>query len=555
MYERISITDKRPKGKSQSKLPQIQRKKNHAKSMNSPVDQILFLQRTAGNQAVQRLIKSGALQAKLRIGQPGDIYEQEADRVAEQVMRMPESPTLFSGTSNIHSIQRECPGCEDEELKRQPIEEEEEEELRRQPIEEEKEEELQTKATSGGISEVNPEIESHIQNIQGAGHPLPESTRAFFEPRFGTDFIQVRVHTDAKAAESAREVNARAYTVGPDIVFGVGEYAPGKSEGQRLLGHELTHVMQQNNEGIRMIQKAEVDDNPAFCFPGSGGITLQDISGNINQWIAGASRIAEANAIHIVNAIYRDLGCCGVRSRVEERIAALPRTHVRHVQPSESRYRGQQWYPSIAAQSRTRRLAPVVNLCNVCVGADKIGHFFAQGYEYFRIGQLLRQRIRSMNREERERFRRNITPPLPESIPGLIEEFPSESIRLRLPEEFREDQLVEIYTNEFGKWLEGFEHRLPPEEVRWIRGLDFIRWYYSEGVYGRSFSGVLSRADLAANASGGRFYIDMWRNPAQSPNICYYVDAAWNEHHNLSTFVETPTPAGPRSRSEIAEEP
>ena len=64
------------------------RKKDFSLSMSSPVDEILFLQRTVGNQAVERLFKSGVLQAKLKIGQPGDVYEQEADRVAEQVLRM-----------------------------------------------------------------------------------------------------------------------------------------------------------------------------------------------------------------------------------------------------------------------------------------------------------------------------------------------------------------------------------------------------------------------------------------------------------------------------------
>jgi len=199
MNERISIMDQRPKVKSQNRLSQIQRKKNHSKTKNSPVDRILFLQKTAGNQAVQRMIKSGALQAKLKIGQPGDTYEQEADRVAEQVMRMPEPQAISSGTPYIQRVSR---GCEDEVLSRQPIEEEDE--LRRQPIEEE-EEELQAKATSDGISEVNPDIESHIQNMRGGGEPLPESARAYFEPRFGQDFSQVRVHSDAKAAESARD--------------------------------------------------------------------------------------------------------------------------------------------------------------------------------------------------------------------------------------------------------------------------------------------------------------------------------------------------------------
>jgi len=77
------------------------------------------------------------------------------------------------------------------------------------------------------------------------GQPLHAGTRAFMEPRFGHDFSQVRVHTDARAAESARAVNALAYTVGRDVVFGKGEYEPGTSEGKRLMAHELTHVVQQ----------------------------------------------------------------------------------------------------------------------------------------------------------------------------------------------------------------------------------------------------------------------------------------------------------------------
>lgn len=81
--------------------------------------------------------------------------------------------------------------------------------------------------------------------LRSPGQPLDAGTRAFMEPRFRQDFSQVRVHTDARAAESARAVNALAYTVGRDVVFGTGQYAPGTSEGRRLMAHELTHVVQQ----------------------------------------------------------------------------------------------------------------------------------------------------------------------------------------------------------------------------------------------------------------------------------------------------------------------
>jgi hypothetical protein len=81
--------------------------------------------------------------------------------------------------------------------------------------------------------------------LRSPGQSLDGDTRAFMEPRLGHDFSRVRVHTDARAAESARAMDARAYTVGQDIVFGAGRYAPGTSQGRRLMAHELTHVVQQ----------------------------------------------------------------------------------------------------------------------------------------------------------------------------------------------------------------------------------------------------------------------------------------------------------------------
>ena len=85
--------------------------------------------------------------------------------------------------------------------------------------------------------------------MRSPGQPLDSTTRAFMDPRFRHDFSNVRVQADAKASQSARAVDARAYTVGQDVVFGAGEYAPGTFGGQRLLAHELTHVVQQGANG------------------------------------------------------------------------------------------------------------------------------------------------------------------------------------------------------------------------------------------------------------------------------------------------------------------
>ena len=127
MSERITVNPKKPVSIKENLISH--KRKTDFRSNSSPVNQILFLQRTIGNQAVSRLIRSGALQAKLRIGQPGDKYEQEADRVADEVMLMPEPQTVSRENSHI---QRVCEGCEEEELRRQPIKEEEKEKLRRQ---------------------------------------------------------------------------------------------------------------------------------------------------------------------------------------------------------------------------------------------------------------------------------------------------------------------------------------------------------------------------------------------------------------------------------------
>lgn len=91
--------------------------------------------------------------------------------------------------------------------------------------------------------------------LQSPGQPLDATICAFMEPRFGYNFGNVRVHTDAKAAESARTVNALAYTVGRDVVFSAGQYSPDTDEGRKLMAHELTHVLQQGPMSQPIIKK------------------------------------------------------------------------------------------------------------------------------------------------------------------------------------------------------------------------------------------------------------------------------------------------------------
>ncbi len=238
MSERSKVNAKKPEEKRNNPVSKAQ-KSSFSQTINSPIDKIMSLQRTIGNQAVQRMFNKlvgskeqrakssehcalrlspcATVQAKPKIGQPNDVYEQEADRVADEVMRMPES--------QAHSR----------------------EDLRKQPEEEEEVELLQAKEITEQNAETTPDQESRINTIMGGGQHLAESDRSFFELRFGHDFSRVRVHTDLQAAETAKVMNARAFTIGGDIIFNKGEYAPETMTGRKLLAHELTHVLQQAN--------------------------------------------------------------------------------------------------------------------------------------------------------------------------------------------------------------------------------------------------------------------------------------------------------------------
>lgn len=135
--------------------------------------------------------------------------------------------------------------------------------------------ELQRKAINEAAVTHVPPIVHEV--LQSPGQPLDAETRAFFEPRFGHDFSSVRVHTDAKAAESARAVNARAYAMGQDMVFAKQQFAPGVVQGDQLIAHELTHVVQQSKTHLPVLQcqtRSNVLDIPA----GEPGTVLEKIA-------------------------------------------------------------------------------------------------------------------------------------------------------------------------------------------------------------------------------------------------------------------------------------
>jgi hypothetical protein len=194
--------------------PQAERSSSRERGSNAAFElkprerSLLHIQAGAGNHAVQRV-----MQRQLAITQPSDAYEQDADRIASQVMG---KSSVEVGGAPLH-IQR----------------------LAAEPA--------HTEAAPGSVNRA----------LSDRGAPLQSELRQGMEQRLGADFADVRVHTGPAATQSAQDVNALAYTVGHDVVFDAGRYAPGTSEGQRLVAHELTHVMQQTGSQANMQRKPD----------------------------------------------------------------------------------------------------------------------------------------------------------------------------------------------------------------------------------------------------------------------------------------------------------
>ena len=174
---------------------------------------------TAGEQINSPFFAPHKIQRKVQVNEPGDQYEQEADVMADKVMRMSAGEPSFFKPSPA-GVQRKCQHCEEEET-------------------------LHRKESSGDEVQSGNELDTYVGSLGSSGQALPESSRQFFEPRFGQDFSSVRVHTDSVAAKSAQSINALAYTTGSNIVFNNGQYSPESDNGKRLMAHELTHVVQQ----------------------------------------------------------------------------------------------------------------------------------------------------------------------------------------------------------------------------------------------------------------------------------------------------------------------
>lgn len=171
------------------------------------------------------------IQCKFSVGSVNDPLETEADAMADRVMRMPDAPM----------VQRNCAGCE------------EEEKVQRKPLAASITPFIQTKAAEGGIA--SDAMTSRISSSKGGGNGMDNSTQTFMQSRFGADFSNVKIHTGEDAVQMNRELGAQAFTVGNDIFFNSGQYAPDSGSGKHLLAHELTHTIQQGGAACGVQRK------------------------------------------------------------------------------------------------------------------------------------------------------------------------------------------------------------------------------------------------------------------------------------------------------------
>ena len=177
------------------------------------------------------------LQPKLTIGQPGDRYEQEADRVARQVVDQINAPPKIQPQVPPNPMQ--SVGA------RKPS-----------PLDNHPVMKVQRHST-GGEMEASPDLESSIQRARGGGQPLDDGIRERMEGAFGADFSGVRVHTDGTSDQLNQSIQAKAFTTGQNVFFRQGAYNPGSRGGQELLAHELTHVVQQSGGGENIQSERE----------------------------------------------------------------------------------------------------------------------------------------------------------------------------------------------------------------------------------------------------------------------------------------------------------
>jgi hypothetical protein len=222
--------------------------------------------------------------SKLSVAAVNDPLEQEADAMADKVMRMPESfvPASFAPAFKAgDEVQRKCAHCE------------EEEKVQRKPSTSF----IQRKAGKGGVM-ASDNVTQQINATKGGGGSMDSSTQSFMQSRFGTDFSNVKIHTGDYAVQMSRELNAQAFTVGCDIYFNSGKYNPSTDSGKHLLAHELTHTVQQGGNNSALIQKQD-PEKPDKTFAPKLEIDYKLLPPNIQLRLFHFLLAADTSTLHL----------------------------------------------------------------------------------------------------------------------------------------------------------------------------------------------------------------------------------------------------------------
>ena len=229
-----------------------------------PAD-ILHLQRAIGNRATARIV-----QAKLKLGPAGDKYEQEADRVAQQVVRASRQPDAQRESVDKGNLQAKPLADRISQVRRAYLATAG---VQREGMEEEELQASPKHGLEGG--DVDTDVARSIESAKGGGAPLHDGVRSSMERGFGADFGGVRVHTGGQADALNRSLNAKAFTTGKDIFFGNGEYNPGSTGGQELIAHELTHTVQQGGAGVQRTEESNSAQSSDISASVSLPVTVQ----------------------------------------------------------------------------------------------------------------------------------------------------------------------------------------------------------------------------------------------------------------------------------------
>lgn len=331
---------------------------------------------------------------QITIGQENDHFEQEADQIADQVVMSPnitaetiqmsgnDTFTPFASTSSnsASDLQMKCEACEGQKLRTSQVEH------------------VGTQVNNS----VHPDIEQKIKQCIGTGKSLDKAVEQEMVVKLGYNFDEIRIHDDKESYQLADVLHAKAFTFGNDIFFGKGYYNPYTETGHYLLVHELVHTLQQYSSQVEIIQRAEVDDRSCINIFGgqaNDGMDminkmvnkrLDDIRKEIPKWHTDNPNITEDQIKDLfLERVWIEIAGGNSRGGVSKIERNLKNHQFKdaYLTPTQLTF-NQTKYEGVGGNVfsiNVGQLSEVMNIQGTCVGTDKLGHFFAEGFIYYEM--------------------------------------------------------------------------------------------------------------------------------------------------------------------------